>query len=622
MTDREGLLTFVNPQFERVYGYAAAEVVGQTTPRLLNGGTLPPEYYQAFWHRLLQGEVVQGRFVNRTKDGALLDIDATVNPIWDDAHQVVGFLAIQRDVSARTQMENALRRNEEQLRLIADNVSDMVSQVTLDGTYVYASPAHRQVLGYSPEALLGTSAFQLVHPEDLAHVQAVVGDAIRRRISRRFEFRSRHANGEYLWLEAAGTLLVDATNTPVGAVLSARDVTERKNLEAQFRQAQKMEAIGHLAGGVAHDFNNELTVVLGFSELLLARSDLATDVAADVGEIKNAGERAARVSRQLLAFSRRQILTPQVLDLSQVVNETQRMLRHIIGADILLEVVPTASVGPVKTDPGQIEQLLMNLAVNARDAMPKGGHLTLTTANAELDAAFAGHHAGATPGSYVALSVRDTGCGMTADVLAHAFEPFFTTKPVGKGTGLGLATVYGVVKQTGGCVVIESAPAIGTTVTCYFPRTHEPMAEFGSDVNAAARLGGRETILLVEDDIPVRELAVRVLEPLGYQILRARDGVEASTIEAHHAGAIDLLLSDLIMPGLGGPDLAQHLVRRRPALKVLFVSGMASVALRLGVISDRATFLQKPFTPDRLAARVREVLDLEMNRSQDPPVPQ
>jgi two-component system, cell cycle sensor histidine kinase and response regulator CckA len=211
---------------------------------------------------------------------------------------------------------------------------------------------------------------------------------------------------------------------------------------------------------------------------------------------------------------------------------------------------------------------------------------------------------------------------MTADVLAHAFEPFFTTKPVGKGTGLGLATVYGVVKQSGGCVVIESAPGIGTTVTCYFPRTHEPMAGFASDVNAAARLGGRETILLVEDDIPVRDLAVRVLEPLGYQILMARDGVEASTIEAHHAGAIDLLLSDLIMPGLGGPDLAQHLVRRRPALKVLFVSGMASVALGLGVVSDRATFLQKPFTPDRLATKVREVLDLEISCWQDPPVPQ
>jgi len=516
-------------------------------------------------------------------------------------------------------MEHALRRSEDQLRLIADNVSDLVSQVTLDGTFLYASSAYEHVLGYAPAALLGTSAFQLVHPDDRAHVEAEVTDAVERRTSRRFEFRCRHADGEYVWLEAAGTLLLDATNAPVGAVLSARDVTERKSLEGQFRQAQKMEAVGHLAGGVAHDFNNELTVVLGFSELLLCRPDLAADVAADIEEIKQAGERAARVSRQLLVFSRRQMLAPQILDLSHVVNETQRMLRHIIGSDILLKVESASSLGSIKADPGQIEQLLMNLAVNARDSMPKGGHLTLITTNADLDAAFAESHPGAAPGSYVALTVRDSGCGMTAETLAHAFEPFFTTKPIGKGTGLGLATVYGVVKENGGYVVIESAPGIGTTVTSYFPRTNTRLTS-SSEVKTATIRGGHETILLVEDEPHVRELAVRVLVPLGYQVLQAADAAEASTIEARHAGVIDLLLSDVIMPELNGPDLAQHLVRRRPALKVLFASGMASMALRLGIVSPRASFLQKPFTSDRLAARVREVLDLDVGCWQDPPV--
>ncbi|MBI3403820.1 MAG: PAS domain S-box protein [Acidobacteria bacterium] len=612
MTDREGTITFVNPQFERTYGYTADEVVGKATPRVLKSGSRSEEFYERFWRQILDGQVMRSEFENRTKAGALIDVEATVNPIRDGAQQIVGFIAVQRDVTLLRRMVDALRQNEERLRLIADSVSDMVSQVRLDGTYLYASPAHERVLGYAPAALLGTSAFDLVHPADLARVKAELAKAVQRAAAdaTRFEFRCQHADGRYLWLEAVGSLMHDDAQTPIGAVLSARDVTERKLLEEQFHQGQKMEAIGRLAGGIAHDFNNVLTAILGFTELLLGRVD-DPGLIADLKEVKDAGERAGRLTRQLLAFSRKQVMAPQILDLNLVVVHVERMLQRVIGEDVHLSVEPAPSLAPVKADPGLVEQLLMNLAVNARDALPKGGRLTIRTANVEIDEEFVRRLPGAAVGEYVALAVADTGQGIPAELLERVFEPFFTTKPLGKGTGLGLSTVYGIVKQSGGYVSISSTVGVGTTVTSYFPRVYEAVRPAPERTRPQAELRGTETVLVAEDQTAVRDLMARVLGDLGYTVLTARDGADAVVTEAAHAGQIDLLLSDVIMPGLNGPDLAQRLLRRRPGLKVLYVSGFTShLAIRLGTLGTRAGFLQKPFTPDRLALKVREILDV------------
>jgi nitrogen-specific signal transduction histidine kinase/CheY-like chemotaxis protein len=388
------------------------------------------------------------------------------------------------------------------------------------------------------------------------------------------------------------------------------DITEAKRLQHQFLQAQKMEAFGQVAGGIAHDFNNLLTAIIGYSELVLDRIPDQPDVAADIEEIKKAGERASQLTRQLLMFSRKQLLVPQVLGLNQVVSSFEKMLRRIISEDIRFEIVAMPSLGRTKADPGQIEQLLMNLVVNARDAMPQGGTLTIATANVVLDAEFIRNHAAAVPGRYVSLAVQDTGCGMTLDVLARVFEPFFTTKGPAKGTGLGLSTVYGLVQQSGGYLTVESTPGVGTTVTTYLPTVDDVVESAAGRPRSAQTLEGTETILLVEDEAGVRNLMRKILERYGYRVLHARDADQAIAIEDDYRGAIHLLVSDMIMPGLSGPDLAQRIVRRRPAIKVLFVSGYASrEALDFGVSSQNARFLQKPFRPETLAEKVRERLD-------------
>jgi CheY-like chemotaxis protein len=372
-----------------------------------------------------------------------------------------------------------------------------------------------------------------------------------------------------------------------------------------------MEAFGQLAGGVAHDFNNLLTAILGFSELVLERVVDQPDVTADVQEIKKAGERASELTRQLLAFSRKQLLVVQVLDLNQLVHQFEKMLRRIVSENIRFEIVAAPLLGKTKADPGQIEQLLMNLVVNARDAMPQGGALTITTANVVIETAFAQEHVGMQPGKYVSLTVQDDGTGMSPAVLARVFEPFFTTKGPGKGTGLGLSTVFGLVEQSGGHITIESAEGIGTAVTTYWPTTVEhvqstPEAATGSAVTG----GGTETILLVEDENGVRHLIGRVLKRYGYTVLSARGGEEAIALEAQFTGPIHLLVSDMVMPGLSGPDIAQRIVRRRPEIEVLFVSGYSSrEAIDRGVSSHHASFLQKPFRPETLAQKVRERLD-------------
>jgi CheY-like chemotaxis protein len=372
-----------------------------------------------------------------------------------------------------------------------------------------------------------------------------------------------------------------------------------------------MEAIGQLAGGVAHDFNNLLMAIIGYSELLLARLRGGDRLRKHVQEIKKAGERAAALTRQLLAFSRRQVLVPQVLDLNSVVSNMQKMLRRMIDEDIDLLTVPAPDLGQVRADPGQVEQVIMNLAVNARDAMPEGGNLTLETANVELDESYTRNHIDVLPGRYVMLAVSDTGSGMDAETLSHIFEPFFTTKEEGKGTGLGLATVYGIAKQSGGHIEVSSEPGQGTTFRVYLPRieaAYEPAAR-GAPAEEMPR--GTETVLLVEDDVVVCELLREMLQGSGYTVLEAGGARQALRMgEGYAPRPIHLLLADVVMPEMSGPQLADHLARVYPKMKVLYISGYTDAAVaRHGKRSTKAPYLQKPFAPEVLARKVREVLD-------------
>ena len=380
--------------------------------------------------------------------------------------------------------------------------------------------------------------------------------------------------------------------------------------EEQLRQSQKVEAIGRLAGGIAHDFNNLLTIINGYTELLLARLPSQDRTSRDINEIRKAGMRAASLTRQLLAFSRKQILEPKILDMNAIVVELEKMLQRLIGEDVRLTIAQAPGLRRIKADPGQVEQVIMNLVVNARDAMPQGGNLTLETSNVDLDEAYAARHVGVRPGAYVMLAVSDTGCGIDKESMTHIFEPFYTTKGPGKGTGLGLSTVYGIVKQSGGNVWAYSEPGRGTTFKIYLPQAEGTVDRQPRDGQRAGIARGSETLLLVEDQKELRELVREMLEMNGYTVVAAGDGLEALEICQRHEGRIDLMLSDVVMPQMGGRELAQRLATLRPEMKVLYMSGYTSNAIvHHGILDPGTVLLQKPFTPDGLARKVREVLD-------------
>jgi two-component system cell cycle sensor histidine kinase/response regulator CckA len=484
MTDREGIITFINPEFTRLYGYTEAEVVGKVTPRVLKGGTMQPQEYDNFWRTILAKRVVKGEFVNKTKAGKLVTVESSANPILDEQGKITGFLAIQRDATAR------------------------------------------------------------------------------------------------------------------------------KQLEDQLRQAQKMEAIGRLAGGVAHDFNNLLTIISGYGQLILEALPEKDPLRTQLTEVLKASERATSLTRQLLAFGRRQVLAPRVLDLNEVIADTEKMLRRLIGEDVEFVTVPGRELGHVKADPGQIEQVILNLAVNARDAMSEGGRLTIETSNVILDEAYADQHVSVQPGPYVMLAVSDTGCGMAPETHARLFEPFFTTKEKGKGTGLGLATVYGIVKQSGGYIWVYSELGQGTTFKVYLPKIQETVEVTPAPLMESPPAGGSETILLVEDDSSVRSLVHAVLESRGYKLLVARNGDDALFLAEQHKGPIHLLLTDVVMPGVSGRELAERLSPFHREMKILFMSGYTDNAIvHHGVLDANVRFLQKPFSPPALANKVRAVLD-------------
>jgi PAS domain S-box-containing protein len=536
-------------------------------------------------------------------------VSTTKMPLRDAAGAVIGTFGISRDITARKRAEALLRRSEGEYRALIEYAPLGIYRSTPQGRYLTVNPALVRMLGYdSADELLGLDI-----PRD---VFADADDRVR--LFAQFEGRDE-AKAEVDWKRKDGSrvsvrLNVRMIRAAAGEIECyeglVEDVTEQRSLEAQFRQAQRLEAVGRLAGGVAHDFNNVLTAIAGYSDLLLADLEAGDPKRQDVEEIRAATERAAALTRQLLAFSRKQVLQTRVVDLNAVVKVLEKMLRRLIGEDVRLAFTPGAGLDAVRVDPGQVEQMILNLAVNARDAMPDGGRLTIETANVRLDEAFARDHHGAVPGRYVMLAVSDTGVGMDAEVRSHVFEPFFTTKEQGKGTGLGLATVYGIVKQSGGTVWVYSEPGRGTTFKIYFPQVDEPPEAAAAAPADQVAAGGRETVLLAEDDAAVRAVVADVLAQKGYVALRAPDGQTALEMARAHPGRIQLLITDMIMPGMSGRELAETLVALRPGVRVLYMSGYTDDAVvRHGVLEAGVPYLQKPFTPDALARKVREVLD-------------
>jgi len=520
-------------------------------------------------------------------------------------------LALRRSRAERAAAEAALRHNEQRFRALVEHSWDAIALFGPDGAILYGSPATTRILGYDLADFVGRNALKLVHPEDRDTVigrltEAMANPGVRIDVLARV----LHKNGSWRYLEGVFTNLLD--DPSVGAIVNNyRDATERRSLENQVIQAQKMEAVGRLAGGVAHDFNNILTAIGGYTDLLLADLPAGDPRRQDVDEIHRAADRAAALTQQLLAFSRRQVLQPRVVDVNALVSNVEKLLRRLLGEDVLLATVLATDVGRVRADPGQMEQVLVNLAVNARDAMPEGGRLTLETRNVDLDAAYAAEHRTVAPGPYVVLAVSDTGTGMSTETQSHIFEPFFTTKEVGKGTGLGLATVYGIVKQSGGSIWVYSELGHGTTIKVYLPRVDEPAESFPApSITDAESLRGSETILLVEDEPAVRAVARLVLIRQGYTVFEAADGQTALTMMDGSGPSIDLVLTDVVMPGMSGRALADQLTSRLPGLRVLYMSGYTDDAIvRHGMLEPGLAYLQKPFRPDALARKVRDVLN-------------
>jgi PAS domain S-box-containing protein len=509
----------------------------------------------------------------------------------------------------RKRAEEKVRQSEARLRVLIEQLPAVLWTVDKDLRFTSMLGAGLTRLGLKPNQLVGQSLLEYFETTDqtflpvAAHRRAVAGEAM--------TFHIEWKGGSYACHVEP---LRDANGELQGAICMSLDITDRKNLEEQLRQAQKMEAVGRLAGGIAHDFNNLLMVIQGYADLLAERLPAGEPLRRNAEQIQMAAQRATSLTRQLLAFSRKQMLAPKVLSIQTIVSDMEKILRRLIGEDIALETSSAPDLGLVKADRSQIEQVILNLAVNARDAMPQGGRLTIETANVELDSSYAHPPAVLAPGQYVMLAVTDNGCGMDAQTQAHIFEPFFTTKEKGKGTGLGLATVYGIVKQSGGYVWVYSEPGRGTSFKIYLPRIAEQAAGSGRDRKPELRSlpRGSETILLVEDEKGVRELAREYLEMSGYNVLEAENGHTALELVGMHAGQIHLLMTDVVMPGISGRELAERVMQVRPGIKVLYMSGYTDQAVvHHGILEGNVQLLQKPFTLATLAAKLREILAVE-----------
>jgi PAS domain S-box-containing protein len=603
--DQAGKYVYVNSAFARMMGYENLQfMLGKPWAEVANPHDVE-NVISEIRESLSKRRRWFGAMTLHHLNGVTLPIEMAITALPNG-----GTVCVSRDISERRKSEAARIEAEFKYRTLVEQVAAIsyIAEIGAQGQWLYVSPQVEKILGFTPDEWLAASQRWLDHvpAEDHATIHAAE-EASERGEPFQAEYRVTRKDGKVVWVSDTAVVVPGSDRHPVmeGIIV---DITERKQLELQLQRSQRMEAVGRLAGGVAHDFNNLLTIIKGYTELAMNRSGIPPALAADIQQIDNASERASALVRQLLAFGRKQVLQPKPLDLNGIVMGLDKLMRRLMGADVEMVTRCQERIGTVKADPGQIEQVIMNLVVNGRDAMPSGGRITVETSNVELDASYALDHATVRPGPYVMLAVSDTGTGMDAETQAHIFEPFYTTKASGRGTGLGLSTVYGIVKQSGGYIWVYSEIGRGSTFKVYLPRIEEAVEPAVRKERPAPRKG-TETILLVEDEEAVRKLAQMLLQKEGYFVLVAESAAHAEELCAKHDGKIHLLLTDVVMPGISGRELARRIAAISPHTRVLYMSGYTdNVIAHGGMLEPGIAFLQKPFTPVALAQKIREVL--------------
>ena len=603
-----GDLLAVNESFARMHGYSVEEMLGMNLKDLDTPDTY--KLVETRMRRALAGESLTFEVEHYHKDGHIFPLEVSARLV--DIHGKQFFQAFHRDITERKLAEAQLLEEKHTLSSITDSAQDPIIMIDDDGRATFWNPAAEKVFGYSKEEALGKDLHNLIVPRRFHKAFRDSFPEFRRTgrgaaIGKILELQAlRRDQSEFDVELSLSAVQIQGNWRAVGVV---REISARKSLEAQFRQAQKMETIGMLAGGVAHDFNNLLTVIVGHSEMALAQLSPVDPLYLDLQDIQQAADRASGLTRQLLAFSRKQILEPKVFNMNDLVKNLIKMLNRLIGEDVEVKFRPGKDLMNIKADPGQIEQVIFNLSTNARDAMREGGKLIIETQNVRLDDDFCRIHPEFVPGEYVALSVRDTGCGMSPDVLEKIFDPFFTTKEIGMGTGLGLSTVFGIVKQSGGHISVNSEVGKGSTFLIYFPTVAETVDGTAGKGKGEISLWGTETILLVEDEETVRDIAFRALKQYGYQVIVAASGGDALLLCENIKKPVDLVLTDVIMPGMTGAEFIARLRQRWPGVKALFMSGYtADSIVRQGVLDPGMSFIGKPFRLEMLVKKVREVL--------------
>ena len=631
--DLEGKVIAWNQAMEQMTGVLHEEMIGkgnheysipfygQRRPLLIDLALIPDDEFERNHYEGVYrtGDTLNAEaYVPGTYQGKGASLLGTSSRLRDAYGHIAGAIESIRDISNLKHAEKELRESEEKFRLLVENSNDIIYTLTLDGVFTFVSPAWTTLLGHPANQVVGKSFRLFVHPDDVEGCRAFLEKTVSTgQRQEGVEYRVQHTDGSWRWHTSNGVPLRNETGAIVGFEGIARDITEHKHaeeekdhLQTQLLQAQKMEAVGRLAGGVAHDFNNMLSVILGNTEMALMSLDPSEPLYADLQEIQKAGRRSNDLTRQLLAFARKQTVAPKVLDLNETVEGMLTMLRRLIGEDISLSWNPCNDLVQVKIDPSQLDQILANLCVNARDAIIDVGKITIETANVVFDEEYCIEHAEFTPGAYVMLAISDNGCGMDKETLSKLFEPFFTTKEMGKGTGLGLSTVYGIVKQNNGFINIYSEPGEGTTFKIYLPNFGDKAGHFKTERPPEAAKTGSETILLVEDEPAILKLGKTILERIGYTVLVAHKPGDAIRLADEYNGQIHLLMTDVVMPDMNGRDLAKHMLSLYPNIKILFMSGYTSnVIAHHGVLDEGVHFIQKPFSLKDLSYKVREALD-------------